>query len=453
MSLALADIEAVELDGWRLRLLDYASKASSQRWKKYRHLEYLTDRVQRAVFDGDARVIVNMPPRHGKSQALSRWLPTWFLDWNPDKSVILASYGDSLAKDFGRMVRDYFMEAPDSWAEVRRDKEAANDWATTEGGGMKTVGVGGPITGLGGDLIIVDDPHKNFAESQSVLQRRRIVDWFNATLYTRAEPGASIVVVQTRWHEDDLTGYLVNEHQDDWEVISLPALAEEKNDALGRAPGEALCPARYTAEALDKIKEAMGSFLFAGLYQQRPAPPDGGIIKREWIKYYTQTPPELKDYTASWDMSFKETSGGSYTVGQVWARDGADIYLLDQFRKRIDFPAAQKAVVGMAETWPAISKHCIEDAANGPAIISSLRNKLPGIIPIKPQGSKAARLHSVAPLLESGNVWLPHPSIAPWVGDLVLELITFPSASHDDQCDALSMALSHYRGVRELIMC
>lgn len=434
---------------WRFFVDTYAHHVSGGKWIPYPHLRYTLRTIQEAVCRGGGRIIVNEPPRHGKSEGISHWLPTWFLDWYPEARVILASYNDTFAAKWGRKVRDEFVRKDaKTWTRLRQDTTAVNDWMTTEGGGMRTAGAGGGITGVGGDLLIVDDPHKNWEEAQSATIREAIIDWFKSTFYTRCEPDATIVVVQTRWHEMDLTGWLREEHEDNWTDIVLPAAAEE-DDVLGREPGEALCPERYDEAALAQIEKGAGPDVWNGLYQQRPSSPKGNIVKRAHIRHYggptgKELPEGLRRFVTSWDMTFKKTKAGSYVCGQVWAEQGADVYLLDLVRGRWEFTDAQNEVVILAEKWPSCAEILVEDKANGPAIISSLRRLVRGLVEVKPEGSKEARLQSVAPLFKAGNVWLPHPSIAPWVRPFVEELVTFPRSKYNDQVDATSQALDRY---------
>jgi predicted phage terminase large subunit-like protein len=433
---------------WRFFVDTYAHRLSEGKWVPYPHLRYTLRTIQEAIRQGGGRVIVNEPPRHGKSEGISHWLPTWYLDWYPEGRVILASYNDSFAAKWGRKVRDEFTRNPQTWTRLRQDTTAVNDWQTNEGGGMRTAGAGGGITGVGGDLLIIDDPHKNWEEAQSATVRESIVEWFKSTFYTRCEPDATIVVVQTRWHEMDLTGWLQSEHDDDWTDIIFPAIAEE-DDVLGREVGEALCPERYDEAALGRIERGAGPDVWNGLYQQRPSSPKGNIVKRDHIRYYggptgKALPGNLRRHVTSWDMTFKKTKAGSYVCGQVWAESGADVYLLDQARGRWEFTDAQNEVVILSEKWPSSSEVLVEEAANGAAILSSLKRVVRGLIAVNPQGSKEARLQSVAPLFQAGNVWLPHPSIAPWVGPLVEELVTFPRSKYNDQVDCTSQALDRF---------
>jgi predicted phage terminase large subunit-like protein len=307
---------------------------------------------------------------------------------------------------------------------------------------MITAGVGGPVTGKGGDLIIVDDPHKNWEQAASPTYRKKMIEWFNSTLYTRAEPGGAIIVVQTRWHEDDLAGYLINEHADDWTVINCPAIAG-KDDVLGRKEGEALCPERYTIETLKKIKAALGSVMFEGLYQQRPSPEGGGKVKKAWFQRWYHL-PKMDEYLQSWDGTFSDT-GSSYVCGQVWGRQGSNYYLLDQEREKLDFPATIKKIGMVSSRWPQAVTKLIENKANGPAIISTLKNDVPGLIPINPDISKLNRLIAVSGMIEAGNVWIPASTIHEWGDSVIEECANYPATKNDDQMDTLTQALQRFQ--------
>jgi len=427
-------------DSWKDHLVTFAEYLSRGNWKPYRHLTYLAKEITKAIGPGSGRLIINMPPRHGKSTLASHWFPAWFLEAFPEQWVMLCSYEASIAADWGRRVRDTF-NTRELWTNIRDDVRAANRWYTPEGGGMITAGVGGPIGGRGFHLGIIDDPFKNWEQAYSSTYRRHLLDWFQSTFYTRKEPNGSIVIIQTRWHENDLAGWLIKEHSDKWTEINLPALAEE-NDPIGREQGEPLCSERYGKDELDRIREAVGSKVWSGLYQQRPAPAGGAIFKQEWIRYW-ETLPTVELQIQSWDAAFKDAKSSSYVVGQLWGKHGSDFYLLGQKRDRMDFVSTLAAIESMTKFWPEATGKLVEDKANGPAIISTLQNKIPGILPVNPRGSKEARAQAVAPLWESGHVYLPHPNIHTWVRDFVEELITFPASANDDQVDAMSQALSH----------
>lgn len=435
---------------WRYNPATFAHVASRGRWTPYRWLDALLTAITDDLLDGGARIIINAPPRHGKSLAFSHWLPTWLLEWFPERRVILTSYSDTFAAHWGRKVRDEFRNNDLLTVELNPAKTESSDWETAQGGGMKTAGAQGGITGRGGSLIICDDPVKDFEEANSPTVRRKIIERFNADLYTRLEPGGSIVVIMTRWHEEDLAGYLVNEHSDDWQLVALPALAED-DDPLGRAPGEPLCPERFDTDVLYRIRNAQGSFLFGGLYQQHPSPPEGGIVKRDWFRYYDVL-PQCSHVIQSWDLTF--TVGTSYVVGQVWGFSRPGYYLIDQFRAKVDFPGTLGAIRAMSARYPQAASKVVERAANGEAAIAMLRQEIPGIVGVTPVGSKEARLVAVSGLIEGGNVFLPAGK--PWVAGFVDEVIRigFPNVKNDDQCDAMTQALSRLsrRSVASIVL-
>jgi hypothetical protein len=221
----------------------FARHVSGGGWQPFPYQTFIARLISQAVSRGGGRLVVNLPSRHGKSELCSHWTPAWFIDSFPQKRVILASYGAELAENWGRTVRNEFDQNPNILTPLREDSQAVNRWNTPDGGGMLAVGVGGSVIGFGGDLIVVDDPHKDWAEAHSPSIREKTVQWFKSTLYSRLEPGGTIVLLQQRLHEEDLSGYLIERHSDPWQVVRLPALAEP-GDPLDRKPGEALCPER-----------------------------------------------------------------------------------------------------------------------------------------------------------------------------------------------------------------
>jgi len=321
---------------------------------------------------------------------------------------------------------------------------------------MISAGIGGAITGEGADLLLVDDPIKNREEAESKFYRERVWSEWQNTLLTRLHPNARIIVILTRWHEDDLVGRILDgKDKDQWTVVSLPAIAEP-GDLLGRKEGEPLWPERgYDKEWAEATKINVGSRTWNSLYQQHPTPPEGGIIKRQWLRYYSRRPEYLEQIILSFDCSFKvekeAKSGPDYVVSQVWGKAGGNFYLLDQVKARLNFPDTVRLVLEMTAKWPQARAKLIEDKANGPAVISTLRDKIPGLIPREPEGGKVARVNAVSPFFESGNVYLPNVEIAPWIQDYVEELVTFPHSTYDDQVDATSQALL-YIGSRRIMV-
>jgi len=430
---------------WRYGLTSYAALVSRghRRWIPYDWLVDLGKRIAPLLAHGGARIIVNAAPRHGKSLFMAQWVPTWYIEHCPTHSVILASYGGPFAGEWGGRVRDEAEMNPLVHINLRSDSKARENWQTDEGGGMRTTGVSGPITGRGGNLVIITDPHKDWEEAMSSLSRERVIDWFNNTLYTRLEPNASILVEHTRWHEDDLTGYLLNHHKDKWVHFRYPALSEGADDLLGRPEGEPLLPERFPVEVLENIKANASSYSWAGFYQQRPAPMLGGMVKKDYLKFYTDQPPVFDEWVQFWDLTFKAT-GTSYAVGQVWARLGSSCYLIDQVRAKMDFIEQMKALIELSQRWPLATTKCIEDAADAQAVKTTLQSSIPGLILVPAVGSKEARLAAVLHLFEAGNVYLP--ANAPWLDDYIFELTTFPSAATNDQTDTTAHALKRLMG-------
>ncbi len=416
-------------------------------YRHARHTKLICDKLEQVEEGKIKRLMIFLPPRHSKSMSVSETFPSFFIGKNLNRRVILVSYGDSLARKFGRANRNKLEEYGNEvfGINLSEDNSSVTNWGIERyRGGMISAGIGGPITGEGADLLIIDDPIKNRKEADSKTYRDMVWDEWQNTLYTRLQPDGAVIIILTRWHEDDLAGRLLNPEYapvEDWDIIRLPAIAEE-NDLLGREIGEPLWPEYgFDIEWAKRTKAAVGSQTWASLYQQRPSPPEGSIINRNWWKYYRQLPEQFDEVIQSWDCAFKETASGSYVVGQVWGRKGADKYLLDQFRARVDFTATIRAIRTMSAKWPETGLKLVEEAANGAAVIATLKREVSGIVPIRPQGSKEARLHAVAPDIEAGNVYIPDPTIASWVHDYVEELAAFPSGENDDQVDATSQAL------------
>lgn len=266
---------------------------------------------------GRGRLIIEAPPRHGKSVEVSHWNPIWLLDNLPHKRVILASYGAELAEHFGRNVRNEFATNPNLVTTLREDSKAAGRWNTPQGGGMLCTGVGGAVTGFGGDLVLIDDPLKNWEEAHSAIIRDRTNDWICSTLYSRLEPGATIVLAQQRMNEDDPAGHLIAHHSDKWDVIRLPALAEA-GDIMGRAEGEALCPERYSVADLKLTRAAMISAAWDAMYQQSPRQVGGGRVYDQFVpEIHVDRALELRDgLPLHVSLDFNRNPGMHVVIGQ-----------------------------------------------------------------------------------------------------------------------------------------
>lgn len=403
------------------------------------------------------RLMITMPPRHGKSEIASRRFPAYALGRFPDLSIIATSYSADLASRMNRDVQRTMMDEkyqllfPDSRLPNPKEGIRTSDFFEIAGrrGVYRSAGVGGGITGMGGDIILIDDPFKDRASADSATIRENIWDWYTSTLYTRLSPGGGLIIINTRWHTDDLSGRLLTDSEtgsgDKWRVVNFPAIAEA--DEEHRKAGEALHPQRYPLEQLHKIRAAIGSRDWEALYQQHPTPEGGTIFKSEWLRYWTPAtlPAKFDTVIMSWDMTFKDGDGNDFVVGQVWGRLKGNFYLLDQHRERMGFVATLAAFKAQAAKWPQASRKLVEDKANGPAVIDTLKSTLWGILPVEPDGSKVARAHAVTAMFESGNVYLPDPQAFPWVHQYITELTQFPSVAHDDQVDATTQALRFFK--------
>lgn len=419
-------------------------------------LDILDDALIDAAEGREPYLIFSMPPQEGKSYRVSRTFPLWLLARNPDLRIAIVSYSDRLARRWGKRIRNDIKANPQLGLRVRRDTAAADEWQLDGSeGGVVTCGIKGAITGRPVDVLIIDDPIKGMKEAESEIYREDAKEFWQANGSTRLSEGAIVVVVQTRWHEDDLAGWLIaTSEPGDWRYINIPAECEQEPDILGRKVGEFMLSARgRTLKGWLRRKRNAGSRVWAALFQGRPSPAEGGIFKREWWRYApirrVLVHPDgrrealgMDRVLISIDCTFKDTDGSDFVVMQVWGKRGAMAYLLDQRRGHWDFPTTCAQLVSLAAQWPQASEKLVEDKANGPAVISQLRGKVPGLIPITPVDSKLARAHAVTPFIESQNVEIPDPQHAPWVGDFVEECAGFPNATHDDQVDTCTQALN-----------
>lgn len=411
------------------------------------HIRLWSTAVAEMVDGGGGLLVFEGPPRHGKTETHSRAVPIWFLSEHPTKNVILAGYGASLPAESGRYIRNTINEnSAELGIQIADDSSAADRWHTSAGGSCMTVGVGSALTGFGGHLIVVDDPIKDAEEADSEVMRNKIWEWFLAVLWTRREPGCVVVVMCTRWHEDDLIGRILA-HPRLGKIakrITLPALAEE-NDPLGRDYGQALWPERFDERALADIRDTLSVRWWNAVFQQRPTAAEGAEILRQWWRWYDELPvprEQLEYVCASWDCTFKDKASSDWVVGQVWGVYGTYRYLLEQVRSRMGFVDSAAAIVAMHEKWrPNVS--LVELAANGDAIVQSLQSLVPAIVGVQVQGkgSKIARARAISPIIQAGQVLLPRDK--KFSDELIEECAGFPLGKHDDQVDALSQALKH----------
>jgi predicted phage terminase large subunit-like protein len=433
-------------------------------------LDLIDEAIVSAYSTPGARLLVSLPPQEGKTSRLTKMGSLWALTRNPELRLGIASYAQALAEGFGRDVRNMITTfngdegTLDLGLRIARDNGSARRWQLDRHrGGIVCVGIGSGLTGRPLDAITIDDPFADAEQAGSAYYRDRVWDWWQSVGAPRLAPGAPACVILTRWHEDDLAGRLVAaEDGHRWRVINIPALADHdpakgQSDPLGREPGEWLQSARgRTVAEWEQIRIQAGSRVFAALYQGRPSPDQGNVWLRQWWRRYqvplwSQHPDRPDAYLVhdcdemlmSWDMAFKDLKSSDFVVGQVYARRGANVYLLDQVHKRLSFTDTLTAFAAMVARWPQAGRKLVEDKANGTAIIDTLKSKIPGIVPVTPHESKYARASAVAPFIEAGNVFLPAADIALFDADaLVDEAAGFPNAAHDDQVDAASQALA-----------
>lgn len=419
----------------------FAQWASEGKWIAYPWISYLSQRITKKLYEGNARILVTAPPQHGKSRFLSEWVPTWHMNKFPEKKIILGTYAQSYADKWGGIVRDNLLHKPRARVALKIDSQSKRKFETEAGGQMLCVGVEGPATGESADLLIVDDPFKSWEEAMSPRIRERNMDWFRSVATTRLQRGGSVIIMHTRWHEADLIGELATE--DGWELINLPAIALE-NDPMGRAIGEALCPQRYTAPELGKIRTAVKEMIWTAMYQGDPVIVGGNIIRGEWIQTYFELPKTMDEIAIFADLTYEKKEQNDFTVIEAWGRKGADIYLITQIRDHMGFQDQMKGLGRMFDIYPNAFHKEIEKKANGAAVIEMVQQMYPGVEANNPHTSKEARLAVVAPLYHAGNVYYPDESIAPWVKVNRNEITKFPSAAHDDTVDVATMAVNYF---------
>jgi predicted phage terminase large subunit-like protein len=443
----------------RQDLAFYAEYASRGRWKPYPYLVWLAQQVQERLERGGVFIIVELPPRHGKSELFSIYLPSWWRGRRPEENVLLVSYGADLAQNFSYRAREVFREmGPELWSlELSQASSSKSTWES-EGhhGQMNAAGVGGPITGKGAHLAIIDDPVKGWEDAHSRTFRERSYEWYQSVFRTRLEPGGSVLLIMTRWHEDDLAGRLIRQRDegqgDPWEVLKLPAVAEE-GDPLGREPGQALSPDRYGEQELIRIRSAVGAYVWEALYQQRPRQAEGELFSRQDFRYFRREGDlyvlEGRDgvnrYPVAECWTFQacdpavstKASADWFVLGTFAATPHNDLLVLDICRDRLEGPDQPALLRRYYERFrPAFQ--AVESGALGLSLYQAMvRAGLP-VRELKAEADKRTRALPVAARYQAGTVY--HLAGAPWLDDLEEELLAFPHGAHDDQVDVVAYA-------------
>jgi predicted phage terminase large subunit-like protein len=419
------------------------------------HIELIAAKLEACARGEVRRLIINLPPRHLKSHCISIAFVAWYLGHYAARHVICASYGKDLAEKLARDCRSLMQS---SWCQaafstrLSPTRSAVDDFMTTELGTRLATSVGGVLTGRGADLIIIDDPLKP-DEALSESQRKSVNSWYDNSLLSRLNDKTKgcIIVTMQRLHQDDLVGHVLE--QEGWEVLSLPAMADEPEShlirsALGqrtvhRAAGEPLHAARESVAILQGIRRTIGEYNFASQYQQSPIPHGGAIVKSNWLRYCEPAawPKSFTKIIQSWDTANKATEFSDFSVCTTWGVKDGCFYLLDVFRQRLEYPDLKRAVIEQRQRFTA-NKVLVEDKASGTQLIQELkrageRNIEPCAPP--PGMDKTMRLYAQTTAFEAGLVVLP--KYAPWLADYTKELLGFPGSKYDDQVDSTTQAL------------
>ncbi len=425
--------------------------------KTYRHnwhIDHICWQLSRVARGEIKRLIINVPPRSMKSITVTVGFTAWILGRDPTKRIIAVSYADELARklaiDTGSVMESDWYRQLFPALQPRSTVQRRHEFVTSAHGYRFASGVGGAVLGRGGDLIVIDDPIKAL-DALSEAERRRVWEFYIGTLCTRLDDkqNGAIVIVMQRLHADDLVGRILDLEGEIWEVVSIPAIADEDKvfqlsddpeDVYRRRAGEVLHDAREPMSVLEAIRRAQGSLNFSAQYQQAPVPPGGNVIKRDWLRSYTTPPARFDRVVISWDTASTLSETSDWSVGTVWGARGLDFYLLEVFRERLESPDLRRAIIRLHHQHHAAAT-LIEQTELGRALAQDLyQTRHLRAITLRPEGDKLARLLAQAARFEAGQVHLPEN--APWLAAYLTELLGFPNAPHDDQVDSTSQALN-----------
>jgi len=427
------------------------------------HIDVMAAKLEACRQAKIRRLIINLPPRSLKSHCVTVAFPAFLLGHNPAAQIICASYGqdlaDKLARDCRSLMASEFYRRLFTRTRLSTEKQAVNDFMTTAQGFRMATSVGGVLTGRGADFIILDDPLKP-EDALSQTRRNSANDWYNNTLLSRLNSKQSgvIVIVMQRLHQDDLVGHVLE--QEEWEMVSFPAIAEEDElhryetpsgqRVFVRKSGEALQPRRESLAVLAPIRKSMGEYNFASQYQQNPMPLGGVMVKTEWLRYYDTLPERFTMVLQSWDTANKSGELNDFSVCTTWGIVLEHCYLLNVLRRRLNYPEIKRAVREQANQYRP-NTVLIEDKASGTQLIQDLRSE--GMFSVKPYApppatDKVLRLYAQTAQIENGRLLLPRA--APWLVEYIRELTCFPGSKFDDQVDSTTQALDHIKSHQNL---
>jgi predicted phage terminase large subunit-like protein len=449
------------METWDATPATLAYELSHHQWVPARHLCYISavaaNKIYRALELGeDSFTVFTAPPRHGKTDLVSKYTPVWTLNHWPWARIILTSYGGDLAQSSARHARNIAVEGSDRLKfRLRYGSTAVDDWATTVGGGLLAAGIGGPIVGRGGHVIIVDDIHKSFEEAHSPTARRKVIDWFQGTLFSRREPGCAMLIFAQRQHKDDLIGWLKTEYdlRHLFTFIDLPAIAHQ-DDPMGRLPGQALWPERFDTDALAITRVGTGPYVWAAQYDQAPRPESEQQQDPAWFRFIDIPPNlELLQLVRYWDFAASEPTAAhpepDYTVGILMGKDKEGrLYILDLIRMRATPARVQKHVLACAETDPEQTVIRIEEepGSAGKTVTANYKQLLIGynFKGIKASGNAIVRMQPFFTTVEQGRVFIKR---AKWNKDFLKEFEDFPG-DFDDQMNAAAGAHDELTGAK-----
>lgn len=437
-------------------------KYTTPEYKSYklsRYLCQLGDYIVQKVENGEkVRLLISMPPRHGKSYHLTENFIGYCLTKHPQWKGIIASSGASIAEGFSdknRQKIDIFGEELNG-VQLSKSMNTKSEFDVTYlnesgkrvvGGKVISAGLDGQITSRGATIAIIDDPFKSKVDSMRKSVRDRVFDTFTSAIATRMEGfGNAIIVIMTRWHDDDLIGRLLKQKEVGWKYIKLACECEdEEDDRLKRKKGEFLCPELgYDAQWAEMKKIEVGTSDWNALYQQKPPIDNGEVFQRDWFRFYKVLPEKFDEMWQSWDCNFKKSDTSDFVAGQVWGRVGANYYLVKRLKSRLSFTQTQNEIIRWSALYPKARRKFIEDRANGSAIIQTLKNQVSGIIALQNEGGKYAQAQAVQPLFEAGNVYIPHPDIDNTIEEYINEFTAFPNGTNDDEVDSTCQGLNYY---------
>lgn len=449
---------------WRLTPATLAAHISRGKWVPAKHLMYISNVITSHLLRGNAFLILSMPPRHGKSEFGSVWTPTWIFEHSPAKEVVLTTYGADLAKDFSRKVRDNILKSEELSVTLRDDVQQVAQFMTHMDGGLRAVGIGGPIYGRGADVFILDDYYKNPEEAFSEEHREKVYNWLISIAMSRLATGGSVLIIATRWDPDDLSGRLLSMPNSMWKEIKLPAIAFQPEefpyegyvDPIGRLPGQALWPEKYSEEHMAQIKRLVGTYFWSSIYQQKPLKSRSGLFNEGWIKVIdeSQLPdPKFLHIIRSWDLAGTEDAG-DWTAGVALARDirNRNTFVLNVKRRQLSPNNVEELVKNTAvEDFLKYKKPCEivieqEPGSAGKIVIAHYQTTvLKGFtcIGIKPSGPKQIRANPYLAACEAGEIYMVKGA---WNDQFIEEHLAFPTdgnSGHDDVVDAVAQGYNH----------